>query len=87
LRALADTGASSSIILDGYTSKNLIQRDKSNQTTQSNMGGQVTTDKTGLVTFSLPEFNLKKQVSWRFHVDGCSKSSNIYYMFTKGFEI
>jgi hypothetical protein len=33
LRALEDTGASSSIILEGYTSKNLIQRDKSNQTT------------------------------------------------------
>jgi hypothetical protein len=28
LRGLADTGASSSVILEGYTSKNLIQRDK-----------------------------------------------------------
>jgi hypothetical protein len=45
LRALADTGASSSIILEGYTSKNLIQRDKSNQATWSTMGGQFTTDK------------------------------------------
>ena len=80
LRALADTGASSSIILEGYTSKNLIQRDKTNQTTWSTMGGQFTTDKTGLVTFSLPEFNLKKQVSWRFHVDDRSKSSSTYDM-------
>ena len=80
LRALADTGASSSIILEGYTSKNLIQRGKSNQTTWSTMGGHVTTDKTGLVTFSLPEFNLKKKVSWRFHVDDRSKSSNTYDM-------
>jgi hypothetical protein len=40
LRALADTGASSSIILKGYTSKNLIQRDKSSQTTWSTMGAQ-----------------------------------------------
>jgi hypothetical protein len=47
LRALADSGASSSIILEEYTSKNLIQRDKSNQTTWSTMGGQFTTDKTG----------------------------------------
>ena len=80
LRALADTGASSSIILEGYTSKNLIQRDKSNQTTWSTMSGQFTTDKTGLVTFSLPEFNLKKRVSWKFHVDDRSKSSNTYDM-------
>jgi hypothetical protein len=61
LKALADSGASSSIILEDYTSKNLIQRDKSNQTTWSTMGGQFTTDKTGLVIFSLPEFNVKKQ--------------------------
>ena len=80
LRALADTGASSSIIPESYTSKNLIQREKSNQTTRSTMGGQFTTDKTGLVTFSLPEFNLKKQVTWRFHVDDRSKSSNTYDM-------
>jgi hypothetical protein len=39
------------------------------------MGGQFTTDKTGLVTFSLPEFNLKKLISWRFHVDDRSKLS------------
>jgi hypothetical protein len=33
------------------------------------MGRQFITDKTGLVNFSLPEFNLKKQISWVFHVD------------------
>ncbi len=44
------------------------------------MGGQFTTDKTGLVTFSLPEFNLKKLISWKFHVDDRSKASNTYDM-------
>jgi hypothetical protein len=33
-----------------------------------------------LVTFSLPEFNLKKQISWAFHVDDCSESSSTYDM-------
>jgi hypothetical protein len=33
-----------------------------------------------LVTFSLPEFNLKKQISWAFHVDDCSESSSKYDM-------
>jgi hypothetical protein len=42
------------------------------------MSGQFTTDKTGLVTFSLPEFNLKKLISWMFHVDDRSKASNTY---------
>jgi hypothetical protein len=35
-----------------------------------------------LVTFSLPEFNLKTQMcsSWEFHVDDCSESSSTYDM-------
>ena len=44
------------------------------------MGGQFTTDKSGLVTFSLPEFNLRKQISWVFHVDDRSESSSTYDM-------
>ena len=44
------------------------------------MGGQITTDKSGLVTFSLPEFNLRKQTSWVFHIDDRSESSSTYDM-------
>jgi xylose isomerase len=32
------------------------------------------------VTFSLPEFNLKKQISWEFHLDDRSESSTTYDM-------
>jgi hypothetical protein len=77
LRALADTGASSSIILEVYNSAPFIKTDENNTTTWSTMGGKFTTTKTGilLVTFSLPEFNLKTQMcsSWAFHVDGRSE--------------
>jgi hypothetical protein len=31
-------------------------------------------------TFSLPEFNRKKQISWEFHVDDRSESSSTYDM-------
>jgi hypothetical protein len=46
------------------------------------MGGKFTTTKIGLVTFSLPEFNLKKQMctSWEFHIDERSESSSTYDM-------
>jgi hypothetical protein len=44
------------------------------------MGGKFTTNKTGFVTFSLPEFNLKKQISWAFHIDDRSESSSTYDM-------
>jgi transposase InsO family protein len=80
LRALADTGASSSIILEAYISKDVIKHKNGNKTTWNTMGGQFTTDKTGVVTFLLPEFNLKKQITWEFHVDGRSKPSETYGM-------
>jgi hypothetical protein len=44
------------------------------------MGGKFTTTKPGFVTFSLPEFNLKKKISWTFHVDDRSDSSRTYDM-------
>jgi hypothetical protein len=61
-RALADTGASSSSILEAYTSAPFIKTDDNNTIIWSKMGGKITTTKTGFVTFSLPEFNLKKQM-------------------------
>jgi hypothetical protein len=44
------------------------------------MNGQFTTDKTGIVTFLLPEFNLKKQITWEFNIDNRSKPSDTYGM-------
>jgi hypothetical protein len=87
LRALADTGASISIILEAYISAPFIKTDDSNTTTWSTMGGKFTTTKTGnfllFVTFSLPEINLKKQITCAFHVDDRSESSNTYDMLLK----
>jgi hypothetical protein len=80
LRALADTGASSSIILETYTIKDSIKQNIENKTTWSTMNGQFTTDKTGIVTFLLPEFNLKKQITWEFHVNDRSKTLDTYGM-------
>jgi hypothetical protein len=79
-RALADTGASSSIILGTFLSKDHIINGESSQTNWFTMGGHFTTNKKGLVTFLLPEFNLRKQISWTFHVNDWSKSSNTYDM-------
>jgi hypothetical protein len=50
LRALADTGASSSIILEAYTSATLpfIKTDDNNATIWSTMGDKFTTTKIGI---------------------------------------
>jgi hypothetical protein len=84
LRALADTGASSSSILEAYTSAPFIKTDDSNTTTWNTMGDKFNTTKTGdmFVKSSLPEFNLKKEMcsSWKSHVDDRSESSSTYDM-------
>jgi hypothetical protein len=84
LRVQADTGASSNIILEAYISAPFIKTDGNNTTTWITMAGTFTTTKTEimLVTFSLPEFNLKKHMysSWAFHVDDRSGSSSTYDM-------
>jgi hypothetical protein len=60
LRAIAVTGARSSIILESYSPDPFIRTDDSNKTTWSTMDGHfTTTTKTGIMKFSLPEFNLK----------------------------
>jgi hypothetical protein len=51
LRALADTGASSSIILEAYISASFIKTDDNNTTTWSIMGGTFNTTKTEFVTY------------------------------------
>jgi hypothetical protein len=48
LRALADTGASSIIILEAYTSAPFIKSDDSNTSTWNTIGGKFTTTKTGI---------------------------------------
>jgi hypothetical protein len=80
LRALADIGASSSIILEAYTSKPFIKMDNNIKPHGAPWVVSLQQQKTGLVTFLLPEFNLKKQISWTFHVDDRSKESSTYDM-------
>jgi hypothetical protein len=48
LRVLSDTGASSSSILEAYTSAPFIKIDDNNTTIWSTMGGKFTTTKTGI---------------------------------------
>jgi hypothetical protein len=61
LREQADTSARSSIICKAYASKDINKHNKDESTTWSTIGGQFTTDKTGLGTFLFPELNIKKQ--------------------------
>jgi hypothetical protein len=66
LRALADTGASSSIILEAYTSKDIIKQDKDIKSTWCTMNGQFTTDKTGIVTFCFQNLTSRSKLLGSF---------------------
>jgi hypothetical protein len=48
VRALTDIGASSSIILETYTSATFIKTDDNNKTIWSTIGGKFTATKTGI---------------------------------------
>jgi hypothetical protein len=48
LRALADTGANSSIILEAYTSALCIKTNDNDNTNWNKMGGKFTTTKNGI---------------------------------------
>jgi hypothetical protein len=83
LRALADTGASSSIILEAYTSAPFIKTDDNNTTTWSTMGGKFTTTK---LEYACDIFTPRVQPqekmcsSWSFHLDDRSESLSTYDM-------
>jgi hypothetical protein len=62
-RALANTGASSSIIFEVYTSAPFIKTDDNNTTTWSTMGGKFTTSKTGIFL-------------WHFHSQSSTSRHN-----------
>jgi hypothetical protein len=66
LRALADTGASSSIILEAYTLAPFIKTDDNNTTTWSTMGGKFTTNK----GYSCDIFTPRNQ----------SQETNVFYL-------
>jgi hypothetical protein len=83
LRALADTGASSSIILEAYTSAPFIKTDEINTTTWSTMGGKFTTIKLGYsCDIFTPRVQSQEKIcsSWAFHVDDRSESTSTYDM-------
>jgi hypothetical protein len=83
LRALADTGASSSIILEAYTSAPNIKKMTVIQPPGVQWVVNLLQLKLGYACdFTLPNFNLKKQIScpMKFHVDDRSESSSTYDM-------
>ena len=68
IRALLDTGTSSSIILREYVKRGRAKSYKGKETIWSTLGGQFRTNQKALIDFKFPEFSDKKTITWIMHV-------------------
>jgi hypothetical protein len=69
IRALIDTGTSSSIVLREFVRKGRAKSYKGQTTKWSTLGGVFQTKRKALIDFSLPELSTQKKVTSIFHVD------------------
>ena len=69
IRALLDTGTTSSIVLREFVRKGRAKSYKGQTTTWSTYGGPFSTKRKALIDFKFPEFSENKTVTWICHVD------------------
>ena len=76
LKALLDSGTSSSIIRKEFVRSDMLSKCKTKRTRWSTMGGIFETRRKAKVQFQLSEFSLRKKIDWSFHVDETKTESN-----------
>ena len=69
IRALLDTGTTSSIVLRQFVQKGRAKSFKGKRTNWNTMGGIFTTNRKALIDFTFPELSSSKRITWIFHVD------------------
>ena len=69
IRALVDTGTTSSLVHRKFVPKGQLSSYKGRKTTWGTMGGQFQTKRKGILDFMFPELDQRKIISWSFHVD------------------
>ena len=69
IRALLDTGTTSTIVLRQFVRKGRAKGYKGKRTVWNTLGGQFSTNRKALVEFKFPELSNDKKVTWVCHVD------------------
>ena len=87
IRALLDTGTTSTILLRDYVKKGRAGGYKGKSTLWKTMGGNFTTKKKALVDFKFPELNTDKKVTWVCHVDETTKPEHALYDMIIGMDL
>ena len=79
IRALLDTGTTSSIILREFVQDGSVSRYKSGKTKWRTLGGTFKTQRKGRVDFKFPELDNNTTITWTCHVDDHNKSDTTQY--------
>ena len=87
IRALLDTGTTSTILLREFVKKGRAGGYSGQKTLWKTMGGNFTTKKKALVDFRFPELNTDKKVTWVCHVDETTKEEHALYDMIIGMDL
>ena len=87
IRALIDTGTSSSIVLRDFVRKGRAGSYKGKRTKWSTLGGVFSTNRKALIDFKLPELSTDKKVTWIMHVDDKSSPKTALYDMILGMDL
>jgi hypothetical protein len=79
MRALLDTGTTSTIILRELVGKGRARIDTKKRTKWKTFGGTFTTNYESLLDFKFPEISTSKVVTWQAHVDDKTSSKESAY--------
>ena len=87
IRALLDTGTSSSILLRDYVRKGRASSYKGKPIKWQTMGGNFVTKRRCLVDFKFPELSTQKKVTWIMHVNEKTDSTHSLYDMIIGMDL
>jgi hypothetical protein len=79
MRALLDTGTTSTIILRECVGKGRARTHTKKRTKWKSLGGTFTTNYESLLNFKFPELSTSKVVTWQAHVDDKTSSKEAAY--------
>jgi hypothetical protein len=87
MRALLDTGTTSTIILREFVGKVRARTNANKRTKWKTLGGTFTTNYESLLGFKFPEISTSKVVIWQAHVDDKTSSKEAAYDMIMGMDL
>jgi hypothetical protein len=87
MRALLDTGTTSTIILREFVGKGRSRTNTKKRTKWKTLGGTFTTNYESLWDFKFTEISTSKVVTWQAHVDDNTSSKGVAYDMIMGMDL